>query len=298
VRRATAALGAAEMALARAPADRYLAVNVRSLQREVSEVEESWLTTAEKSRVDLIKYRLVPDFSEHFGLSDFAKSLLGFQDLFLGISKSVIRKQMTPGDKRKRLEIPEFEFAYSYPGSLGVVLLMDSDAVGSRYDDAISTILKLPSLHDTDDIRDIAQYLGRPVVNRVYDWSKTNYDARFSVDMSWKFSDGRQLGNTIATSEFARIVSLIGGASDIDVRTIETRGVLIGIDSKTRRFRFVDPQGGDFHGQINQEFHIADQWTINSIYWATIRETSSTNYATDETKLVHELISLQIKKSE
>src|SRR5205823_2928800 len=149
-----------------------------------------------------------------------------------------------------------FDFAYSYPGSLGVVLtLQDRPTLfEGKFDEAISSLQQVMSIVDEDDVRDVANTLGDAVVKRVYDWSTVDYLAGYNVDVTWTGFTATHAGQIVDRGALARIIELIGRTSDIERQTVRVIGTLVAIDVVGKRFRLVVPEGEDFRGSLSEAF--------------------------------------------
>jgi hypothetical protein len=163
--------------------------------------------------------------------------LLDFQELFSQIYDAQKRGS---GKTRARItedivEETQFDFGFSYPGSLGVVLLAQGESgfFLGKYDITIDAFLELLTVKDEDGIRDLSRSLGEAVVKKVYDWSLVNASAGYSVDIDWTTSRAARKGAMIEAGTFGRIVEIINRTSDVERHLIRVSGLLIGIDAKT-----------------------------------------------------------------
>src|SRR5262245_30832599 len=123
-RRAFAQVSQLEMALARDPARRDIQTNLAASLKLANQSQEQLHRLSERSHIEVCNYRLVPEAEEHYALSDVSKSMLEYQNLFSQIydakkngprSRAVVDKEV--------MDESALEFAYSYSGSLGVVLV-------------------------------------------------------------------------------------------------------------------------------------------------------------------------------
>jgi hypothetical protein len=130
------------------------------------------------------------------------------------------------------------------------------------------------------------------VIKRVYDWSEANFVAGYGVDITWQRIDGTFRGSTIDADSLGNVVNIINRTSDRTESTVEVPGVLIGIDSKSKRFRFVEHDGPDYLGSFSPVFPSNREWSINRNYRATIRVEEVTRYATMETEKTYRLVKL------
>src|SRR5262245_54431690 len=124
----TAAIAELDRALAGDPQDFGLALTAESLRRRQEDLESAFAEAAHNDHVDLCRYRLIPDKGNRYPVAALTGALGSFQDLI-----TVIFDAIQHGPKiRARpsadvVQLTSFEFAYSYPGSLGLMLTMPNE---------------------------------------------------------------------------------------------------------------------------------------------------------------------------
>jgi hypothetical protein len=297
LRSAYAAIAEVEEVAARIPKDQFVFANLVSLKRDAEDLEGQLSELALRDQKEVCRYRLLPTRGISYALASVTKSLLDFQELFSQIYDA---QKRGGGKTRARLaenivEETQFDFGFSYPGSLGVVLLAQGESgffVG-KYDFTIDAFMEIPTIKDEDGIRDMSHSLGEAVVKKVYDWSLVNASAGYSVDIDWTTSRAFKKGGTIEAGTFGKIVEIISRTSDIEKFLIRANGLLIGIDAKTRRFRFVSHDGKYYSGTLSETFPIKAVWSINTSYTAEIETEVVTEYASGRTQESYRLRWLQ-----
>ncbi|RYH61663.1 MAG: hypothetical protein EON54_09900 [Alcaligenaceae bacterium] len=295
-RKAFASVSRLEQAVARAPDDRSLRLNLAAMQKVALKSQEELFRYSEQSHVEVCNYRLVPEVTESYALPDVSSSMLNFQHLF-----SQIYDALKNGKKSKAVIGKEawseslLQFGYSYSGSLGVVLLRQGsrDLLSGTFDQSIDALYQVIDIKDQDDVRTVAQTLGTAVVKRVHDWSEANLKGGFSTDVRWTRSDGVQLGEIIDCKRMETIVNIIEATSDTAVKEIEAIGVFMGGDLQSGSFHFVVPNGEDYRGYLAAEFSKTTEMTLGGRYRAKIRERSTTVYSTERVERQRELMALQ-----
>jgi hypothetical protein len=300
LRRAYGAIAEVEMVAARSPGDQYVLANLHALKRDAEDLEQQWEDECAFAQKEICRYRIVPDYARSYSLATVSKSLLDFQELF-----SQIYGALKIG-ARKRARITtdvaqetKFNFAFTYPGSLGVALTVDSEAdfFRNKFDEAAQALSDIVSIDNQDAVRDLAKNLGGAVVTKIYDWSRVNFGAGYGIDITWKRTDGTIRGGVIDVPALGKVVDLIARTSDRKIRKITVKGVLVGINSKTKRFRLVVPDGEDYTGILSDEFPSTQKWAINTNYQAEIMIEEVTKYSTMETKKTYKLDRLKGHKS-
>lgn len=297
VRAAYARIGDVEMVAQDHPGDQMVLASLQSLRAHAEHLEQQWVEECRHRRVEVCRYKLLAGLTEAYSATSFAKSLLEFQELFAQIFDAKIhgspkRRAIVSGEI---ISETAFDFAYSYPGSLGVVLTLQDrpDLFSGRFETAIAAFQQVTSIEDEDDVRDVANTLGDAVVKRVYDWSTVNYLAGFSVDVTWTGFSEAYAGKLVDREELGRIIELIGKAGDIERTTVRVIGTLVAIDVLGKRFRLVVPDGEDYRGTLSERFDLSKQWAVNRTYAARIVVEAVTRYATQRTDVNYRLEDLE-----
>lgn len=296
-RRAFASVAKLESALARDPSSVMLQVNLAASKKLATKSQDQLFSISEYQRVEVCNYRLIPESWAEYGLAVVAKSFLEYQNLFSQIydaKKNGPKLRAQIGSEAQEESL--LELAYTYSGSLGVVLLAHSerDLFSGKLDSSIQSLLDVTEIKSSRAVKDIRDELGLAVVKRVHDWSKANLDGGFSTDLLWKRSDGRQLGRVVDRDEMGEIVDIIEATSDEKIETITALGILVGGDLKVRggTFHFVVPNGEDYRGALAEEFTSDTEMTLGRSYVARIREKRITVYSTEKELFSRELLSL------
>ena len=193
----------------RHPGDVFVLASLTSLKRQAEEFEQEWYELARVEQIEVCRYRLNSTLGFRYPAALFARSVENFQYLF-----SQIFDALENGPKqRSRLSAgviseTQFQFAYTYPGSLGVVLMMqgEHDLLSGKFDAAIEAVSQLMDIEDEDDVRTISSKLGEAVIRRVYDWSHQNVEAGFEVDMDWRSAGGVARGGHLDIDKMGKIV--------------------------------------------------------------------------------------------
>jgi len=230
-----------------------------------------------------------------YALLHVSESLLAYQNLFSQIydwTKNGPKNRAILG--KEAAEESALEFAYSYAGSLGVVLLAPSEReffTGSL-DPSIDRLFQVLNIDSQGSVREISREMGGAVIKRIHDWSRVNIGGGFATDVRWNRSDGRQLGEVIARARMEKIVGIIEATSDESVSVIDETGVLVGGDIGRGSFHFVVPNGPDYRGNFAADFQSDTELTLGRTYQAKIREKRTFLYATEREDIVRELLRL------
>lgn len=297
-RKAFAAVSQLEAALSRSPSDRALQLNLSSMRKMASQAEEQMLALSRRAYVDVCNYRLLPQASDNrgFGLQYVSKSLLEYQNLFTQIYDSLKngRKDRAVFG-REAQEESTLELAYTYSGSLGVVMYSQSDRnlLSGKLDSSIDSLFQVVEVKSRKDVREVAEKLGNAVVKRVYDWSDANIKGHFAADVRWNRSDGRLLGEVIEREQMESIVEVIDATSDSKSSEIGVVGILFGGNIGSRSFHFVVPNGDIYRGHLAKDFDRTTAMTLGKFYRARILETETFHYATEKAYRDYQLLNLE-----
>ncbi len=285
-----------EAALSRDPADRGLRVTLRSAVRMAERTERELYDVAHAEQVDLVRYRLVRQVMEAFGVHSVSKSLELFQETVSYVYAAVtgqprVRANLSKADKRDS----ELLFGYSYAGSLGVVLLAPSQRglFVTKFDDVVKTINEVFDISNNDELRDAARKIGPAAVRKIYEWSEANYDAGYDLDLRWTNANAVESGRYLETRQFGRLTELISATSDVEETRARITGTLVGFDSVYRTFHLVEPDGESFKGQLTLDFPQRRETIVNKTYEATILSEVVTKFSTGEQTTKHRLAELR-----
>lgn len=297
VRSAYARIGDVEAVARDHPGDRMVMASLQSLKAHAEHLEHQWIEECRTKQIEVCRYKLISRLADVYQATAFARSLLEFQGLFAQIfdakAQGVLRRRAIISGEI--VSQTGFYFAYSYPGSLGVVLTLQDQPTlfGGKFEESIAAFQQVMGIEDEDDVRDIARTLGDAVVKRVYDWSTVNYLAGYSVDVTWTGFRETYAGQMVDRDAFGRIIEFIGRTSDIERQTVRVVGTLVAIDVVGKRFRLVVPDGEDFRGSLSETFDLARQWSVNRTYAARIIVEAVTRYATQQTQVNYRLENLE-----
>ncbi len=164
--------------------------------------------------------------------------------------------------------------------------------LSGKFDETVDAFLRIMTISNEAEVRELANSLGIAVVKKTFDWSKENYYSKYNVDITWNTMNGTIKGGLINNSSLGQIVDLIGMTSDVSEADLNVRGSLVGIDTVKKKFRFVEADGLDYAGILSEQFPLEQQWAVNSNYNARIKAKSKTEYATQETKNTYLLMGL------
>ncbi|MHA6685361.1 hypothetical protein [Mesorhizobium sp. A556] len=287
-RKAFSSVARLERALEKTPGDRGIQTNLLAMRKLADQAQNELLRLAEINKIEVCNYRLVPEPSVSLALPFISRSFLSYQNLFSqiydAIRNGVLKERAVIG---KEAEIESMlEFGYSYSGSLGVVLLAQSERnfFDGNLDKPIEALFQVLDIKDNDTVRDVAHTLGNAVVKRVFDWSEANILGGFSADVRWTRSDGRQLGQMVERRQMEKIVDVIKKTADESSTPLALRGMLVGADLAGRTFHFVVPDGEAYKGPFHKELEVGPEIVVGKMYDVQIVVMEKYFYATERSE--------------
>jgi len=273
-----------EAALAKRPNDKALALNLASMKRRAVEAQKELDRLAEINRIEVCRYKILPEIGDGYALEHVSSVFLAYQNLFSQIHDALKNgPKMKSKIGREAASESELDFAYSYSGSLGVVLLVKSERnfFDGSLDRSISQLYDVLEVTEAEGIRELASRLGRAVVKRIHDYSLANVRAGFSADVRWHRSDGKDLGQVIDRRRMEKIVASIGSASDETTTALSVTGMLVGASLPKRTFHITVPDGPSFAGSFGEWFDPSEM-TIGKFYKADLLMSERYFYATEK----------------
>lgn len=291
-KKAFASVARLELALAQNPDDKGIAINLSSMRRVAEQARVELERLAQINCIEVCQYRLVPEPTGEYGLGHVSRSLLEYQNLFTQLYDSFKNGPKLRATFGRDSELESMlDFAYSYSGSLGVILLAksDRDFFSGNLDRPIEALYQILDINNVAAVRDIAQQRGRAVIKRVHDWSEANARAGFAADIRWTRSDGRRLGQMIDKGRLEHIAGFIEATADTTTSTVHVKGILIAGNIKSRSFLIGDSRGKTFGGHLLEGANIETDMTLGRTYEAEIIVDETYHYATEQTTTVHNL---------
>jgi hypothetical protein len=301
-RRAFSSVSRIEAALERDPMNPGLQINLAATKKQAILNQKRLLAISEQRHIEVCNYRLLPEATTNYGVAGVSNSLLSYQNLFSQIHDAKINGPKSKAQLgRTAMRESALDFAYSFSGSLGVVLLVQSDRdfFDCKLDRSIEALFQVFEIDNQASAREIIGSMGGAVIKRANDWSEANIEAGFAADIRWSRSDGRQMGEVIERRRMLRLVDILKQSSDKQTITHDVVGILLGGNLGTKSFHFVVPDGESYKGHQADDFSSEVSQTLGGLYRARIRETKTVMYATERETVSYELVFLgEAKPSE
>ncbi|QTH20229.1 hypothetical protein HRJ34_18010 [Rhizorhabdus wittichii] len=270
-----------EFALRSDPANERLALGLGSAQRRAARSQELLERFAATGSIDLIRYRLISG-SDIYAVEAVADSVHAFQRSFTGAADFLKAGPKAKAKYSREIEAKtRLNFAYTYPGSLGIVLAVENerDLLKGELDEVIDVFSEFLDVSDSDAAVDASRHLGPALVTQLCRWVDVNAKWETAVDLVIKRPDGVQRGQFIEKNRFFDLSTIFHNAKDEEPNTFDAKGILVGLDIEIGKFHLVVPGGESFQGGLADDF-VKEKTTVGAPYLATINEKVSRVVAT------------------
>mgnify|MGYP000408300858 CR=1 FL=1 len=259
--------------------------NLRSLEKRRQMLEQDFYAVTEQHSRDVCSYRMF-SLTDRYKLSGFAKALADFQSTF-----SLTYDALRNGPKQRAVLTPEveaatgFDFAYTFSGSVGVVLTMPNERllIGSTWlDDAMNLVFEMAKAKTPEEIAQYAKKLGAPPIRALYKWASDHVSAETGAEIEWR-KDREICGRLlIQEQQLMRLRDAIAATSD-ETTVVDTfSGTLVGIDKSTKRFRLEMPDGREISGTTGDVLGEGHSVVVPSRVSARIEVKTRVHYSIDK----------------
>lgn len=286
LRETQAELGRLEGVVAAHPEYESLVLDLMSIQKRQSLLQAEFQKLANEKHVDIVSYRIIPNSSARVPLRAMTATL----DRFQAAISTVYDAVKNGVKKRAKLSAEAasqsgFDFAYTFSGSLGVVLTVPNERLlfgESELDRAVEMFFSAAHATNREAIIEFARVAGISSVRRLYEWSKAHstYDTSADIQLRRDVEIRRELA--IETPDLALLQGIIEETSDVEEEDVVVSGNLVGLDTDLETFHVVVPQADDIQGGWAPEFHYALDIQLNARYQAFLTKKKITYYAYDK----------------
>ncbi len=264
-------------------------LSMRSLESRRNLLREELSDASREAAVDICDYRIIPDGSGSYAISAVTSALHDFQDLVTLVFDAITSKPK----QRARLDPDvvaktQFDFGFSYSGSLGVVLTVPNErllAIDSDLDRAVSAVFSLMKVQSADAIKEVAANYGVPTIRKLYSWSKIHRDFGLSSEIKWVRENVTKRSVLAQPQELDAVCKIIESKSEKQIDTIKLTGTLVGINVTRRTFMLEFPHADSITGTLAKEFDTTKLITVNHRYTASLQKQTVIQYASDKDEI-------------
>ncbi len=247
--------------------------------------------------IDVCTYRIFGERERHT-LRALVQTLGDFQTMVSTVYDAVkskipkIRARITP----EIIAETEFNFAYTFPGSVGVVLTIPNQrllGIESHLDQTFSEIASMTQAKDSSEVLNFAKRLGAASIRTLYNWAFDHDDLGLGVSIEWRRDQA--IRNRLLTQqpEFEKLHKTIEQTSDQTITEREVVGQLEGADVIRKSFHIKSDTGQDIRGTFTDAISESQTVELPKRYRAFITTKEQIKYSTEEEIVLHHLTRLE-----
>lgn len=264
---------------------RSISLMINSVEKRLSQLQSEFEEISEANGIDVCSYRISPN-KDSLAVIDLANAMRDFQR-WVSILFDAVRTgaKATAHLSATSLELTKLNFAYTYPGSVGVVLTIPSERLLTAENDlahTISVAQQLTQLSKPESIREAAIQYGPAPIRALYEWAKHHSNANLNVNILWKHGPGHEYKIDVQHSEFRALKIALENTGDTKEETITTTGLLRAVDVANKKFSLLTDDDNLIRGSFNQPLDEDHTVTLPTRYHATIRQITTTMYSSDK----------------
>jgi hypothetical protein len=257
LQRTSAAVVHAERTLAANPGVPSVAATLRTIEKRRENLEEQFFEAAAEQGLDVCGYRIELD-DKPATISALTAVLSAFQKVFTSVYAAIERgPKLTSKVGAEIVAATEFGFAYSYPGSLGIMMTLPNDQlllVETKLDEAMGQTFELLSARDKIKVEAITEIVGLPAARLAHQWATENAKAGFGVDIRWQHEDTLKKELRLQTQEIVEVAFSIREATAKEEIVVTGELLDVALSSHTFQMRLDDKIiQGEFKDAINAE---------------------------------------------
>lgn len=293
-----AAIRSLEQAAADYPNLPSVAVNLRSLQQRVEDLESLFEELTHEEYLDVLRYRIFSESDdERLSLPTMAKALGDFQALFTNVYGAI--KEGAKQRSRVGADVAAattFEFGYSFTGSVGFVLALENERLltdETDLDRTMDVILRMTKAQNSSDIREFAKDLGVAPIRAMYRWVSDHVESRLGADLDWRREHNSRVQLFAQVPELEIVQSAINQTSEETVEEFTALGELLGADASSETFHMQLTDGPEIKGKLTFSVGEDPPVALKRYYQGYFRRATTISYATEEEKTVYFLLALE-----
>jgi hypothetical protein len=203
---AAAAVAHAERTLAAHPNVPSVHATLQAIQSRRASLEEQFFAAADELGMDACGYRIEME-GDTASISGLTAVLGTFQKIFTTVYDALERgeKKKAAKNTEKAIADTTLGFAYSFPGSVGVMMTLANDRhlFGAKLDEAMEKTFDLIRAKEPQEIQLLTDQVGLPSVRLVHQWAEENVKAGFGANIVWQRDDLVKRGVRVQLPELA-----------------------------------------------------------------------------------------------
>ena len=274
-------------------------LSYESLKQRLSKLKKEFAELTVHESVDVLEYRLFPEDSDHYPVSAIGGSITCFQDMI-----TVVHDAFKYGPKQRKNvskeseEASRFNFAYVYPGSLGIVMTIANEQSllnggESELDFTVGKILEILTEATSEKVKYTSERIGLAGIRSIYSWSDLHIRYRLSTDIKWKHGHSVRSSSYIGVHQLQVLSDIVRRTKDDDIVKLPVTGTLVGIDHELRKFHIISPDG-DIKGDFAENFELGTIETPKTIRAMLCKRTVSSESVIDNDRVSWVLDSMEL----
>src|SRR6266404_3688830 len=208
----TAAIAHLERSIVANPDAETLTATLRSLYKRQELLESAFLDLADKMEVDVCRYRLFAGHSRTT-ITALADAWRNFQTFF-----SVTYDALKNGPKQRgristdSIDESSLGFAYSFSGSVGIVLTLPNERLllgETALDDTVQKVFQMAESQTHEQIAEYVESMGPATIRAMYACAYAHVQNGLGAEIQWKREQQVRASLLIQEPELARLVTAI-----------------------------------------------------------------------------------------
>ncbi len=209
---ASAAVAHAERVLASHPNIPSVLATLKTVENRRASLEQQFFEASAEADLDVCGYRIEYEGTTA-SISGLTAVLGKFQKIFTTVYDALengIKKTTKVG--AEVAAATSFGFAYSFPGSVGVMMTLPNRKMlfESKLDDAMKRTFELLAATEPDHIQALTNVVGLPAIRLAHEWAAENVAAGFGADIAWRRGDQIKSELRVQVPELHRLASVLG----------------------------------------------------------------------------------------
>ena len=265
------AVARAERTLAAHPDTPSVLATLRTIQKRRDNLEEEFSTVANELGLDVCSYRIELPDGARATIASMTAVLGAFQRTLTSVYDALLHgPKKTTKTSEDVLSATAFEFAYTFPGSIGVMMTLPVERLSTDeapLGAAMKTTFDLMTAHDAETIQALTAKLGVAAVRQAHQWALANADAHFGADIAWQRDKHVLREIRVQPQELralANIISIVSARENVVVT-----GTLVDVSLEQRTFR-LDVDGKSIGGTFDNAISRSRPAQIPKLYKATM----------------------------
>jgi hypothetical protein len=268
---ASMAIAHAERTLVAHPQTPSVLATLRTIQKRRENLEEQFFVVANEMGLDVCSYRIELADDVRATIAGMTAVLGAFQKIFTNVYDALVHgPKQTSKTGAATTDTTAFGFAYTFPGSIGVMMTLANDRLllgQTQLDEAMKKTFELMKAREPIEIQVMTEALGLAAVRQAHQWAAENAKAGFGADIIWQREDSIKQEIRVQPQELAQLARAISGASAKEEVTII--GDLLDVDVPDKTFR-MSAGGKIIGGTFDTAISFAHPVVLPKTYRATM----------------------------